>query len=158
MTPNEKYIESTKTGDVNLLREAIAEGADINLEVRPNDETYFEQMVYDWGCGESWYKENPDTEPGPPFPEDQLLEYTRVLVENGFNVDHCVDEDNDPLDVFWHVAKWSGSLRLLEYLLQNGMNPNGPKRYGGSSPLDELEGDIFMEECCGYPNYADQIY
>lgn len=158
MTPNEKFIESIKTADVILLREAISEGADVNLERYANDTTYFEEMIYEWGCSKSWYDETSNPDYKPAYSEDQLIEFARVLVENGLDVNHCVDDGNDSTDTFWYVAKWGHSLRLMEFLLQKGMNPNGIKRYGGLSPLDELESDIFAEECCGYPNYARAIY
>lgn len=158
MTPNEKFIKSCSTADIDLLREAIAEGADVNLETNPGDSTYFEEMVFGWGTDMRMVIEKSAQEFMPAFTEDQLVDFAKVLVENGLNLSHCFGvKVEDSLDIFWYVAKWGRSLKLLEYLLQNGLKPSVLEMCGGLTPFEELQSDIDLEIMCGRSNYAQYL-
>ena len=158
MTANEKFIESCNKADIELLRAAIAEGADVNLETRPGGSTYFEEMVFDWGSDMRMVIEKNAQEFLPALTEDQLVDFATVLVENGLNLDHCSGaEDGDPLDTFWYVAKWGRSLKLLDYLLQNGLKPAMQKTAFGLSPLEQLQSDLDLEIMCDHKLFAQYL-
>ena len=59
-----------------------------------------------------------------PYNEEDMLKFASMLVAGGFNVGHAPRDNSDEVGTFWHVAKWGGSLKLLEYLLSKGLNPN----------------------------------
>lgn len=156
MTANEKLKEACKTGDIELLKQAIAEGCDVNYIDSSWDETVFENMVWEWG--RAWEAQNLEGEyhDEPIWSEEHMIEIVGIMIDAGLNLNRISQDGQESYNLFWHVAKWGHSLPLLEYMLQRGMNPNYMN--GDWCMLDELDGDIFAEECCGYPNYASELY
>ena len=135
--------------DVNLLKTAIDLGADINT-CDKRGESMFENMVYDI-CSfakDNEYKRN----------EKELFYFTKALIENGLDLNHVSKDDGETCTTFGAVARWSYNLKYVEFLLQNGMNPNIIYEGDFRSPWDEIDGDIFLEECCGYPDSAKWLY
>ena len=156
MTANETLELACETGNIELLKQAIAEGCDVNYVNNQWDETCFEKMIWYWGCGGGNEADN-DYEPDwPQWSEEHMIEFVGIMIDAGLDLNRISHDGLESFNLFWSVAKWGQSLPLLEYMLQRGMNPNYMD--GDCSMLDALDGDIFAEECCGKPNYAAELY
>jgi hypothetical protein len=150
----QKFIESCDKFSVDLLREAIAEGADLNYRDEYGDSPFDDMMLYI----EKPFNDELNGCYTSPYNEEDMLKFASMLVAGGFNVGHTPRDNSDEVGTFWHVAKWGGSLKLLEYLLSKGLNPNYIMEEGYSA-LDELESHIWLEDAaCGYPLYASYLY
>lgn len=135
--------------DINLLKEAIRLGADIN-HTDEYGETLFETMVYEVGQG---MESDPDK-----YSEEDLFKFTDALIENGLDLNHYADDGVETWSTYTIAAKWSNSLKYLEYLLQKGMNPNLITDKDNYSHWEDIDGDIFAEECCGCFSFASYLY
>ena len=151
MTANEKLAQACKTGDIELLKQAIAEGCNVNYVNNQWDETCFEEMIWYWGSAAKDYE--PD---GSKWSEGHMIEFVGIMIDAGLDLNRITHDGLESFNVFWSVAKWGRNLPLLEYMLQRGMNPNYMD--GNCSMLDALDGDIFAEECCGNQSYAAELY
>lgn len=154
ITPaTQKFINACDTFSINLLREAVAEGADLNYRDEFG-ESPFEEMV--WAADNAYIRE--EIENADNFTEEDMIEFASILIDNGFDLSYIPPSDKDEPGTFWSVAKWSGSLKLLEFMLSKGLATNYIT-YEGMSPLSELEGDVWMEEvgCCN-PEFAAYLY
>ena len=138
--------------DVNLLKEAIALGADVNQLDKCGEETLFEEMVCEFGCSAAWGERD------ERYLGDNLIEFTDVLLENGLDLNHYYHDGLETVSTFHEVSRWGHNKRFLEYLLQHGMDPNIIGEDDCHTAWEELDEDIFLEECCGYPNYAAWFY
>jgi hypothetical protein len=151
----QKFIEACDKFSVDMLREAIAEGADLNYRDKYGDSP-FDNMVW---LADNAYDNTYDPEYNVGITGDDLIEFASVLIDNGFDLTYTPPEDKDEQGTFWSVAKWGGSLKLLEFMLSKGLNPNYISYDSRCSALDELEGDVWMEDvACGNPEYAAYLY
>lgn len=151
----QKFIEACDKFSIDLLREAIAEGADLNYRDKFG-ESPFDNMVW---LADNAYDHTYYPEDNVGITEDDLIEFASVLIDNGFDLSSTPPEDKDESGTFWMVAKWGGSLKLLEFMLSKGLNPNYISYESGWSALDELEGDVWMEDvACGNPEFAAYLY
>lgn len=151
----QKFIEACDKFSVDMLREAIAEGADLNYRDKYGDSP-FDNMVW---LADNAYDNTYDPEYNIGITGDDLIEFASVLIDNGFDLTYTPPEDKDEQGTFWSVAKWGGSLKLLEFMLSKGLNPNYISYDSKCSALDELEGDVWMEDvACGNPEYAAYLY
>ena len=135
--------------DVNLLKTAIDMGADINACDKWGD-SMFENMVYDI-CSfakDNEYKRN----------EEDLFAFTKALLENGLDLNHVSKDGSDTCTTFGTIARWSYNLKYVEFLLQNGMNPNIICEGDIRSPWDVIDDCIFAEECCCDQESAKWMY
>lgn len=156
MTANETLELACETGNIELLKQAIAEGCDVNYVNNQWDETCFEEMIWYWGSG-GGNDADKDYEPDwPQWSEEHMIEFVGIMIDAGLNLNRVSHDGYESFNLFWHVAKWGRSLPLLEYMLQRGMNPNYVD--GKWSMVELLEDDIFAEECCGYPDLAAGLY
>lgn len=151
----QKFIEACDKFSVDMLREAIAEGADLNYRDKYGDSP-FDNMV--WLADNAYdYKYDPEYNVG--ITGDDLIEFATILIDNGFDLTYTPPADKDEQGTYWSVAKWGGSLKLLEFMLSKGLNPNYISYESGCSALDELEGDVWMEDvACGNPEFAEYLY
>lgn len=156
MTANDKFREACKTADIGLLKEAVQEGADVNMLDDVGDMTCFEQMIYMWGSCWNYYQEDFKDNPEPRWTDEHMIEFSKILVENGFNLNQIHRDGNESFSVFWNVAKWGHSLPLLESLFRLGMDANHMDR--DFSMLDRLEEDVFADGVCGYLEDAKDLY
>lgn len=149
MSPEEKFIEACRICDTILLLESIGDGVDVNLQ----DEifgSYFGIMIYRWGSCWGYHDES-----GLRWPENQVIEFANIIVDNGFDMNMIID-DGDVRDFYWYVARWSESTKLLEVLFKRGMNSNHLD--GDRSMLDNLYDDIFMERMCDCLKSSKYLY
>ena len=150
----QKFINACDTFNIELLREAIAEGADLNYRDEFG-ESPFDEMV--WAADNAYFRE--EIENADDFTEEDMIEFASLLIDNGFDLTYTPPEDKDEQGTYWSVAKWGGSLKLLEFMLSKGLNPNYISYESGCSALDELEGDVWMEDvACGNPEFAEYLY
>lgn len=150
----QKFIEACDKFSIDMLREAIAEGADLNYRDEYGESPFDEMMLYI----DKPFNDESEGYYTSPCNEEDLLKFASVLVEGGFNVGCTPRDYSGEIGTFWHVAKWGGSLKLLEYLLGKGLNPNYIME-DGCSTLDELIYDTWVEEvACGRPGYASYLY
>lgn len=151
----QKFINACDTFNIELLREAIAEGADLNYRDEFGDSP-FDNMVW---LADNAYDYTYDPEYNVGITGDDLIEFASILIDNGFDLTYTPPADKDEQGTYWNVAKWGGSLKLLEFMLSKGLNPNYISYESGCSALDELEGDVWMEDvACGNPEFAEYLY
>ena len=137
--------------DVSLLKQAVGMGIDVNQEDKFG-ESWFENAI--WHYGSAYDDDGTDFEQR----KVRMMDFSRELVANGLNLNYYYDDFGEIVTTFESVARWSRHPKLLEYLLQNGMNPNFMIGKERRSPYDSLDGDISMEEECGYYDCAGDLY
>lgn len=137
--------------DVSLLKQAVGMGVDVN-QGDESDESWFEHTI--WCYGSACDYDRTDFEQI----KVKMMDFSRELVANGLNLNRYYDDFGEIVTTFESVARWSRHPKLLEYLLQNGMNPNFMIGKERRSPYDNLDEDIFAEECCGYYDCACDLY
>lgn len=147
--PNELLKKSFDTMDVELLKEAISLGANVNVK-NQHGEPLLPDLVYDWGA---LYNDGDDT-----FKGKNIFEFTRLLIENGYDLNATWNDVNTVYSLFFDVAKWSHSIEYLEFLFKNGLDPNIVGENANYSQWDEINADIFSEECCECLEEAKYLY
>ena len=151
----QKFIQACEKFSIDMLREAIKEGADLNYRDEFGDSP-FDNMVW---LADNAYDYTYDPEYNVGITGDDLIEFAAILIDNGFDLTYTPPADKDEQGTYWSVAKWGGSLKLLEFMLSKGLNPNYISYESGCSALDELEGDVWMEDvACGNPEFAEYLY
>ena len=156
-SPNALLMEAVSSLDADKMTQAIAGGADVNFIQDPNAPGLLEEM-----CVEShfWFyggeAEIPRKEKFKES-EDRLFKCVNILLEHGFDLSRVHRDVSTNVSVFCYATKWCPSLKVVEYLLQKGMNPN-ILTYEQYSALDNLEGEIWSEEACDRPRDAKYIY
>lgn len=144
-TPAEKMVRAYSSFDVALLKEAIAEGADVNI-TNSRGWPLFDSMLVNW----SWDADELTVK----CPEDTLVEFMEILIQNGLDV-NCRYPEDSSLTVFERVATLCTSDKVLELLLRNGCNPNGRRPDLVWSPYEELLDQVELDEYLGYPDLAE---
>ena len=155
-SPDARLQASIAKLDADAMAEAIACGTDVNFACDADGGALREVFFHAYFFLFDGERDVPSAEKFEEY-ERRVFRCVKILLDNGYDLNRVYVDGNERSSVFCDVARWCASLKIMEHLLQRGMNPNLPSSEGVSA-LDSLEGEIWSEEACGRPRDAKFIY
>lgn len=138
----EKRLEKVfATGDLKMLELLIRDGL---MEIDIYQTVCV--LIRDWSMKRN---EGMDILPGEyEYSEDILIKLVDMLVANGFDVNHPIDESGEHPNLLWGIMNFQTYPKLLEYLIAKGSELNFRNDYG--SILNSYFVNVELDAISGY--------
>ena len=135
-------VKAFESGDKDKLHKLIKDGL-------------MERDVYRTVCDciNNWsMKRNEDMDVFPgeyEYSEDVLIELVDILISNGLDVNHPIDDSGERPNLFWGIMNFQNYPRLLEFLIGKGSQLNF-KYEPYSYVLDNYLSNVQLDAAAGY--------
>lgn len=157
-TTQEKLLEKAfQTLDIEMLKIALSNGADVNYIPEDEDLGLLEEAIYQYGCDYIQNLVYPEEETTKllDIQENTLIEFIEILSIYGYNFNRIFKGFDENISTFYVVSIWGYNTKIVEKLLQKGMRPHIYEN--GSSDIDEVIYKANNEKNCGYEVICNRL-